>query len=154
MSLWFGLDLSATLNAASAIRLLAQRFDLRQSDETHLAREGIFIWAHDKARGHLSVEVIEDAFHFTPTLYVGFELYNDLGDYNENERLMIRATMLLLEHGGDAVLLFNHEETILQRLLGGKLVLNEGAMDWDTLESEVYLPHDRRQIPSYLMSGR
>lgn len=152
MARWYGLDLSTKLNAVSAIRLLAERLDIRASDETHLTREGILIWAKDVTRG-LSVEVTEGAFHFTPTLYVGFEIYSDLGDYKGNKRLMIRATMLLLENSQDAVLLFNGEETILQRILGGRLILNEGTEDWDTLEGEVYLPHERRPIPSYLMNG-
>lgn len=150
MGLSFGLRLSTKLDAVAAGRLLAERLPLQRIDETHLANDGMFIGIVDDTRGR-AVEVYEDVFRFTPTLGLGFKISTVYGNPAQNERLMIRATMLLLERGEDAVLLFN-EQTVLQRLLGGKLVLNEAAMNWDSLEDEVFLPHERRHIPSYMMS--
>jgi hypothetical protein len=150
MGLWFTLDISTKLDAVAAGRLLAERLPLQRIDETHLVTEGMSISIVDETRDR-AVEIYEDVFHFTPTLGVGFKISTVYGDLAEDKRLMIRATMLLLERGEDAVLLFN-EQTVLQRLLGGKLVLNERAMNWDALEDEVFLPHERRHIPSYMMS--
>ncbi|WP_309897609.1 SitI3 family protein [Archangium sp.] len=100
-----------------------------------------------------SRRLYEDAFHFVPTLGVEFRFmsYADSdADYERFRQNMLQATLLLLEHAQDAVLLFNGETIVLQRF-GGKLVFNsdyhifEGD-DW--LRSRLSLPFDRRPLPS------
>jgi hypothetical protein len=99
----------------------------------------------------------EDAFHFVPTLGVGFRFvsYADDdadsdSDYDRFRQLMLQATILLLEHAPDAVLLFNGE-TIVLSWFGGKLVLNSDYHifeDDDWLRNRLSLPFERRPLPS------
>jgi hypothetical protein len=49
---------------------------------------------------------MKEAFHFTPTLPVGFRFPTNT-DYEAFKETMLQATMLLLELSRDAVLLFN-----------------------------------------------
>jgi hypothetical protein len=65
---------------------------------------------------------------------------------------MLQATMLLLEHAQDAVLLFNGEIIVLQRL-GGHLTFNSDHPMWEEewLRSWLPLPHERHPLPSPLL---
>jgi len=96
-------------------------------------------------------ETILEGFGFNPTLLVGFRFHNNT-DFDEFSEIMFQATMLLLEHAEDAVLLFNYENIVLQRL-GGKLVFNSGYQMWDDdwLKSRLSLPFERRPLPSPLL---
>lgn len=97
--------------------------------------------------------MIEEAFHFSPDLGVAFRLNPNSADYVEGRRVLLRVAMLLLEHSRDAVLLFNGEYIVLQRL-GGQLVLNADYGDWADgfkLEPEIRLPHEIRSLPSPLL---
>jgi hypothetical protein len=155
MGLDNSLELATEMKAADALRLLAMRLPLRWGDAVHLVGRGVFISAVDG--GDVPDVMIEDAFHFRPTLSVGFRIDTgddeDPGAYEEAHRLMLRATMLLLEHSGDGVLLFNGEHVRLQRL-GGELVLNENYTNWTDglcLEIEIRLPHGKRPLRSPLL---
>ncbi len=99
----------------------------------------------------LTQSVIEEAFHFVPTLRVGFRFVNNT-DHGRARRLMLQATMLLLEHAQDAVLLFNGEIIVLQRL-GGQLVVNSEYEIWDDdwLKSKLTIPFEQRPLPSPLL---
>jgi hypothetical protein len=99
----------------------------------------------------------EETFHFVPTLGVGFRFvsYADCdadydADYERFRQILLQATMFLLEHSQDAVLLFNGETIVLQRF-GGKLVFNADYHifeDDDWLMSRLSLPFERRPLPS------
>jgi hypothetical protein len=67
---------------------------------------------------------------------------------------MFEATMLLLEHARDAVLLFNYEIIVFQRL-GGQLTINSDYPMWDEdwLRSNLALPFECRPLPSPLLKG-
>lgn len=95
--------------------------------------------------------MFEDAFHFTPTLGVGFRRKYD-ADWDSLRQLLLDATLLLLDDAKDAVLLFNGEIIVLQRL-GGRLVFNSdydlGDDDW--LKSRLTRPFERRPLPSPLL---
>jgi hypothetical protein len=96
-------------------------------------------------------ETIQEGFGFLPTLMVGFRFTNNT-DYDVSRQLLFQATMLLLEQAQDAVLLFNYEIIVLQRL-GGKLTFNSGYHIWDDewLKSRLTLPYERRPLPSPLL---
>jgi hypothetical protein len=96
--------------------------------------------------------LFEDTFHFVPTLRVGFRYVWD-SDYDRFKEIMLQATLLLLQHAQDAVLLFNGETIVLQRF-GGKLVFNSNYHifeDDDWLRSRLSLPFERRPLTSPLM---
>ena len=96
-------------------------------------------------------ETITEGFDFIPTLLVGFRFKTNT-DFDAFSKIMLQATMRLLEHAEDAVLLFNYEIIVLQRL-GGKLVFNSDYQLWDDdwLRSRLALPFERRPLPSPLL---
>jgi hypothetical protein len=96
-------------------------------------------------------ESIRDGYRFIPTLEVGFRFKNNT-DYDTSRQLMFQATLLLLEQAQDAVLLFNYERTVLQRL-DGKLAFNSGYHMWDEewLKDRLTLPFEHRPLPSPLL---
>lgn len=149
MSLDYYLELSTDLKPAPALRRLAERLGLDWADDTHLSGPGTIISAVEVTPGWWT-EGIEEGFHFSPRLTVGFH-------YNKEEeeafnRIMLRATLLLLEQPGDAVLLFNGEVIVLQRLKG-QLVFNADYEMWDDtwLKAEVQQPYEKRSLPSPLL---
>ncbi|MDC0713516.1 SitI3 family protein [Stigmatella sp. ncwal1] len=150
MGLSNGLAIAIELNSTGALRLLAERLRLERADDTHLTGPALWVSAGEPDLNYKLM--IQEGFHFTPNLYLGFRLDPGSDDYPQGSRLMLRATLLLLEHGRDGVLLFNGEHIILQRL-SGQLVLNEDARNWVDglqLEGEIRLPHERRSLPSPL----
>jgi hypothetical protein len=96
-------------------------------------------------------QTLTEGFGFTPTLLVGFRFKTNT-DFDAFSEIMLQATMLLLEHARDAVLLFNYEIIVLQRL-GGNLVFNSQyhLRDEDWLKSNLPLPFERRPLPSPLL---
>jgi hypothetical protein len=96
-------------------------------------------------------ETITEGFGFAPTLSVGFRFKTNT-DFDAFSKIMLQATMLLLEYAGDAVLLFNYEIIVLQRI-DGKLVFNSQyhLRDDDWLKSSLPLPFERRPLPSPLL---
>jgi hypothetical protein len=151
MGLTNSLELSTDMKPAQALSLIAGRFDLKWSDDAHLIGPALWISAIELDRNMKLM--IEEGFHFSPDLSVGFRIDTNSDDFEQGHRIMLRATMLLLEHGGDGVLLFNGEHIILQRM-GGQLVLNEDSRNWTDglrLEDEIRLPHEKRSLPSPLL---
>jgi len=97
-------------------------------------------------------KVIERGFRFIPDLSIEFRFVSN-SDYDGFKKTMLLATLHLLEHAQDAVLVFNGEIIVLQRL-GGKLVLNSEYHIWDAddgLRSRLTLPFERRPLPSPLL---
>jgi len=96
-------------------------------------------------------ETIRNGFQFVPTLVIGFRFKNNT-DFDIFSQIMFQATMLLLEHAEDAVLLFNSETIVLQRL-GGQLIFNSAYHLWDDdgLKSGLTRPIERRPLPSPLL---
>lgn len=151
MGLDNSLELSTDLKPAQALHLMAELFGLTWGDERHLLGPALWISAVEPDQDFKLM--IDEAFHFRPNLSVGFRLDPNRDDYELGHRIMLRATLLLLEHGKDGVLLFNGEHIILQRL-AGRLVLNEDHRNWTNglqLESEIRLPHEKQPLPSPLL---
>lgn len=151
MGLDYSLKLSTSRQPAELLRLMAERLDLKSWDESHLGGPALWIGAtriSDSGRS-----TIEEGFHFSPDVSVLFRLDSNSDEYEEGYRVMLRATMLLLEHGQDGVLLFNGEHILLQRI-AGQLVLNADSRNWTDglrLENEIRLPHEKRSLPSPLL---
>jgi hypothetical protein len=145
---WF--EMVSDLNREQARRLLAEHLSAELTEEGYVYKSDILVTASDLHPGR-STEVTEEAFHFTPSLGIGFRRQYE-ADALEFSLFMLRGTMLLLEHGRDAVLLFNHEIIVFQRL-GGQLVFNTDFKLWDEelLKEEVRIPYERRSLPSPLL---
>lgn len=151
MAYEFSLEMVSSLNASQAKRLLADRLNAELSGEGIVHTRDISIGGGDIEPGHWT-EVAEECFHFTPSWTMGFRARYD-GDRNEFHRLMLRGALLLLEHGGDAVLLVHGEHIIFQRS-AGKLVFNTDmvvTLDKAMLEEEIHIPYEWRSLPSPLL---
>jgi hypothetical protein len=118
-------------------------------DGSFLVDETVTITATESRA--LTRSLMEEAFHFIPTLRVGFRFVNN-ADQDRVSRIMFEATTLLLEQAQDAVLLFNGEIIILQRL-GGQLTFNSDHSIWDEdwLRSRLIPPFEWRPLSSSLL---
>ncbi|HEX5748219.1 MAG TPA: SitI3 family protein [Archangium sp.] len=100
----------------------------------------------------LTQKIIKDAFHFTPTLRVGFRRLAD-ADWDRFRDVLLDASLLLLDEAQDAVLLFNGERIEFQRL-GGQLVFNAESGYWRDegwLRSRLPRPFDWRPLSSPML---
>ena len=91
------------------------------------------------------------AFGFDPLVSVGFRFINT-ADHRSAREILLHATLTLLEHAGDAVLLFNGEVIVLQRI-GGTLTVNQDYHLWESNWLKERLPAsvEFRSIPSPLL---
>lgn len=155
MAIEYDLHLSTHMKPAQALeKLIRQLPELTWSeDRTFLVDTSVHISA---AEPHVIMPliqgVIEDSFHFTPTLWIGFRRLAD-ADWGRFRQVLLDATLALLDEAKDAVLLFNGERIELQRL-GGQLSFNAESGYWrddDWLKSRLTIPFERRPLPSPLL---
>jgi hypothetical protein len=150
MALDYDLYLSTKMKSAQAMEKLADRFsELNWSeDRFHLFDVTVSVCAIESAS---SQEVIQEAFHFTPTLIIGFRRLYD-ADWDTFRSILLDACLLLLDEAQDAVLLFNGERIELQRI-GGQLAFNVESGYWrdeDWLKSRLTIPFEVRPLtPPY-----
>ncbi len=134
-----------------ALSLLTARLPLRWGDEKHLVGSALSIDAQEPQPRWQSL--IQEYFHFQTRLSVGFSLYPNDAGYEEGRRILVRAVSLLLEQAQEAVLLFNGEYVVLQKL-GQQVVLNAEYQWWSDeigLEGELHLSHEKRPLPQSLL---
>jgi hypothetical protein len=152
MGLDYTLELSTPLGPAEALSLLGGCMsNLKRSDD------GKCLWDKDIIVTAISLggearAMTKEAFGFCPDLSVGFRFPSN-EDYESFVRMMLRGSLLLLEHGQEGVLLFSMEIIVLQRM-EGRLVFNAdyrlpGDEHW--LEDLVPVPFERRSLPSPLL---
>jgi len=152
MALVYELELSTSMSRMQVLGLLAVQVDGLEQDEEGPFLFGPTITTSVAEPDAMSRKVIKRGFQFEPTLSIGFRFVNNT-DYDAFKQIMLRATVLLLAHAQDAVLLFNYEIIVLQRL-GGKLVFNSEYHIWDDddwLKSRLSTPFERRPLPSPLL---
>lgn len=156
MAIEYELDLSTSMKPPQALEMLSshiEKLTLTWDGKSSYYLLGPTIEIDVRAPAGSWGETIRDGFRFTPTLLVGFrfKLKSDT-DYDTNRQLLFQATMLLLEHAQDAVLLSNHELIVLQRL-GGELTFNSDLHFWDDdwLKGRLTLPFECRSLPSPLL---
>jgi hypothetical protein len=151
MALSHYLQLSTHTKPAQALEKLASQIpELTWSEDRHLLVDPT-IKIHATESRALTRDIIKEAFQFTPTLTVGFRFTNNADD-DRARALMFQATMLMLEQAQDAVLLFNGETIVLQRL-GGQLTFNSDHHVWDEdwLRGRLTIPFECRPLPSPLL---
>ena len=152
MALEYDLDLSTRLKPVHALEKLASQIPglAWNGDRTFLFDQSVQIDATDSRA--LTQSIIKDAFHFTPTLMVGFRRSFD-ADWDRFRQVLLDASLLLLDEAQDAILLFNGERIELQRL-GGQLAFNAESGYWhdkDWLKSRLTIPFDWRPLSSPLL---
>ena len=154
MALEYDLHLAASMRPRQALELLAGQVDeLTWSEDGFcLVHEVVTVTAAETRIPGRGPTVIEEVFGFDLKVGVGFRFVSNT-DYGIFKQIMLRATMLLLKHAQNAVLLFNGEIIALQRF-GGKLVLNADHHIWDDdewLKSGGTVSFERRPLPSPLL---
>lgn len=146
MALDYDLHMATALEPTQTLCLMLNKFSLKWNiDNNWLVGAGVIVGAIKSTE--LNQSILEEEFcGFRPTVSVWFEI--DKFNYEEGMNTLRQATMEVLRQvPGDAVLLFNGETIVLQRL-GGRLILNEGWEDWNAdLLAKVTLPYELRQIP-------
>jgi hypothetical protein len=151
MALGYYLEMETQLKPPRALEVLAAwNRELAWSEEGFLLSDSTIITSTSEFYEGWR-ESIHHGFSFTPTLSVGFRFISNT-DYDRFRQLMLQATMLLLEHARDAVLLFNAESIVLQRL-GGRLTFNSEQQIWDDdwLKSRMDASYELRSSPSPLL---
>lgn len=104
------------------------------------------------ACGRSRRETFEEGFGFQPDVEFYFRMAKEADERREGYRTMLGVVLgLLQQEAGQAVLLFNGEIILLQRL-DGDLTLN---LDWQTWQKEgldqVTLPYQMQSLPSPLL---
>ncbi|WP_309892178.1 SitI3 family protein [Archangium sp.] len=152
MALEYDLEMVANINKIQALETLAKRITELQWSDDHSFLVDPTATITARASSASTQSLYKDTFHFVPTLGVGFRFVRHT-DYDRFRQIMLQATILLLEHAQDAVLLFNGEIIVLQ-WFSGKLVFNSEYHIWDDddwLRSRLALPFERRPLPSPLL---
>ncbi|PSB35546.1 hypothetical protein C7B69_05740 [filamentous cyanobacterium Phorm 46] len=148
MSAEYQLFLATIIEPLQALQIVSRGFELEWVDEPNgpcLFGSGMLVGSN---QGIEFQSIIEEEFGFVPNITIWFRLNWD-ADFEKADRIMIRVTIELLRQiSKDAVLLFNYDSTVLQRL-GGNLLLNDAFNPWITdLLPEVTLPYEIRNLPS------
>lgn len=156
MGLEYNLEIASGSTPERVMQVIADKLGCAANDPRlqqrsrgiNLNLQGLIIAVTAIREQSLGQVVIEEDYGFRPTIYIGFQLFTETdvdADYEAGMRAMMRATMAVLQHeSGDAVLLFNGERTVLQRM-SGKLQLNENWDNWTAharLLPEVTLPYE------------
>ncbi len=97
MGLDYSLELVTELQPLQSLSLLADRIGLKWWDESYLG--GPALWISAGVQTARWRTLMEEAFHFSPNLSVSFRLAPNDPEYRQGDRLMMRATLFLLEHG-------------------------------------------------------
>jgi hypothetical protein len=152
MALEYDLDLATHLEPTRALEELASKIPGLHwgEDRSFLFDESAQITAAESLA--ITQNIIRDGFHFTPTLGIGFRHINN-SNWDRFKETTLQAVVFLLEHSQEAVLLFNGETIVFQRL-GGKLTFNSSYRLWeddDWLKSRLAIPFERRPLPSPLL---
>lgn len=145
MALEYMLRIATNLEPEKVLDFFASILELKKEPD-YLSGSGLIIYASPESE--LGRSIINDEFHFTPTVRVTFRL-DKFDDMEIGKIKFLRGTLELLRQApGDAVLLFNNEDVILQRT-GGRLILNDKSSFWTPEHlSEVKLSYEMRSIAS------
>ncbi|WP_309889009.1 SitI3 family protein [Archangium sp.] len=155
MATEYELDMATDLKTVQALELLSRHISglaltWNGKDSDYLLGSTIEIDINEPFRSWQ--QTLTKGFGFTPTLSVGFRFKNNT-DFDTFSETMFQATMFLLQHAKDAVLLSNYETTIMRRL-GEQLIFNSNHQTWDDHWLKTHLattPFECRPLPSPLL---
>jgi hypothetical protein len=151
VSLNYELRIDTEWEAQQVSDFLSKELSLEWGEESRLLSPGVLIGVFPSKETRRSIMQLE--YGFKPTIDVWFWL-NSNRDYEKGKHTLLRASMLLLSKlPGDAVLLFNYERTVLQRI-EGTLIFNSQPATWQEAElaAEVKLPYYIEPLRSPLIS--
>ena len=147
MSLSYTLELEKKLEPKQLLQLLVERHNLQWHQET-ISGKGIWInaYAEDDPENQ---SLTKKEFGFIPSTIISFRVNTD-DTLEIGERTLIRAVMTLLQQvTGNAILLFNYENLVLQRI-NNQLIFNQDMWEeWTANELEgINLPYKLKQFAS------
>ena len=151
MSLNYELRINTEWEPQQISDLLSKELSLERGEESRLLSPGAVIGVFPEKEMRRSIMQLE--YGFKPTIDVWFWL-NSNRDYEKGKHTLLTASTLLLSQlPGDAVLLFNYERTIFQRIQH-TLIFNSHPPTWQEAElaAEVKLPYYIEPLRSPLSS--
>ncbi|CAD5945290.1 hypothetical protein PCC9214_02198 [Planktothrix tepida] len=149
MSLDYELRLETNFNSNNIYDILSNQFDLQPGEDQRLFNSGIIIGVSPEkpATQYLMLE----NYGFKPTIDVWFRLKHQDEKILGKQTLLNVSILLLSQISGDAVLLFNSEKTVLQRI-SGVLIFNQKPETWQDSElSQVELNYHVKPLKSPLL---
>lgn len=151
MALEYQLILSTESSIASLLETISQRSGLAWSaDHTFLAGIGVQVSGIASSRSRQST--IEEGFGFRPEAQLFFRMASDPEERRVGYRTMLEVIVgVLQQEAGQAVLLFNGETILLQRLTE-ELTLNRDWQPWQNNSLDLMtLPYKMQSLPSPLL---
>jgi hypothetical protein len=132
MSLDYELRIDSTWDSVEVLGFLKESLNFQHEEsENSLWSPGI--WLRSSRETEKNQTMMQSWFGFKPTLRVGFVL-NSLNDYEIGKTTLLKTVVRLLQEiPGDAVLLFNYESLVLQRI-AGELIFNQTLQTWPNSE--------------------
>jgi len=154
LAIEFDLYLATHMKPVHALELLSNRFTglSWSEDRLFLGDEVVSICSGEVLKSRR--EALKEGYGFTPTLGIHFRRVFD-AEHEQFYQFLMTATLVLLEYTQDAVLLFNGELTVMQRL-GGRIAFNaekNPGRDEAWLRSRFPLPFECRSLRSPLVEG-
>jgi len=145
MALEYMLRIATNLKPSEVLDFLSSALGL-EADSEQVSGPGVIIYASTESERGRSI--IEDAFHFSPTIRMTFRL-DKFEDTELGRNTLLQATLELLQQtNSDAVLLFNNEEVVLLSV-GSRLILNKNNSFWISSRlSQVISSYEMGSIPS------
>ncbi|MCT7952665.1 SitI3 family protein [Ancylothrix sp. C2] len=150
MSLDYDLRIATNLQPKQTLELLAKQLNFEWEKNQTLYSPGIVISAI--AENENRQTFMQSLFGFTPTVNIWFWLDSNQ-DYEQGKHSLLLATTTLLNSlPGDAVLLFNGESIVLEKIAGA-LIFNKDLATWsETQLAEIQQPFYIESLPSPLLS--
>ena len=135
MSLDYELRIESHWEPEQVFHWLKDYLNFYPDSENTLYNPGILLGVHRETEKNQTM--MKSWFGFKPTLIVWFVL-DSLDDYEIGKTTLLKTVIRLLQEiPGDAVLLFNYESLVLQRI-AGELIFNQTLQTWPRSEiSEV-----------------
>ncbi len=150
MSLEYDLRIATNLQPKQTLELLAKQLNFEWEKTQTLYSPGIVISAI--AENEKRQTLMQSLFGFTPTVNIWFWLDSNQ-DYEQGKHSLLLATTTLLNSlPGDAVLLFNGESIVLEKIAGA-LIFNKDLATWSgTQLAELKQPFYIESLRSPLLS--
>jgi hypothetical protein len=151
MSLDYELRIITDWQPQQVSELLAKELDLQWGEENRLFNSGTIAAVFSERERTQSMML--EHYGFKPTIDVWFRLKQHEDGDLDKQTLLTASMLLLSKLPGDAVLLFNYERTVLQRI-EGTLIFNSQPTTWQEAElaAEVKLPYYIEPLRSPLIS--
>jgi hypothetical protein len=146
MAISYYLDMATDIAPAELIDLVSGALSLAKRSPTELDVPGVLVRADASSR--LGREMIEEAFHFVPSVNIGFRMLKDIELRHGANLSMLRICNVLLERTqADMVFLCDNERPELLRV-GGRLAICNADGFWrPSFLDCISLPYTMAELP-------